>query len=392
MNVHSIPAADAMTHRSLLLPLALLIVLAACKDDDPEPGPSVDVDGPTPYELDIPGNLPPMTIPADNPLTEEGVALGRFLFYDERLSLDSTQSCGTCHAPAFAFTDNGNQFSTGVDGSVGTRNSMALVNLGWGTSFFWDGRSTTLEEQVLEPVVNPIEMHETWPSVVAKLQADPVYPTLFKRAFGSETIDSLRAAKALAQFLRIMVSANSKYDKVERGEAAFTPDEAQGFFLFQAEGGPVGQVIYLPGGGQVVGQGGADCFHCHTNAAGLFTDEQFHNNGLDSVFTDLGRGAITGDPFDMGKFKTPTLRNIALSFPYMHDGRFNSLEEVVDHYNEGGVPSATVDPFMKFTDPDNTMGLTPQKKQQLIAFLNTLTDWEFVNDPEFQDPGPPQLP
>ncbi len=380
-----------MDTRTVVL-LMGLAALASCKPDETEPPTGGGGTGPTPYELDIPANLPPMSVPADNPLTVEGVALGRYLFYDKRLSLDSTQSCATCHAQLFAFTDNGNQFSTGVDGSVGTRNSMALVNLGYSTAFFWDGRSPTLEDQVLHPVINPIEMKESWPHVVAKLQADPAYPTLFKRAFGTDVIDSVNAAKALAQFVRTMVSANSKYDKVQRGEAAFTADEAEGFFLFQAEGGPVGQVIFLPGGGQVVGQGGADCFHCHTNAAGLFTDEQFHNNGLDSQFTDLGRGGVTGDPFDMGRFKTPTLRNIALSHPYMHDGRFATLEEVVDHYDDGGVPSATVDPFMKFTDPDNTLGLTAQKKQQLIAFLNTLTDWEFVNNPAFQDPGPPQLP
>lgn len=380
-----------MKLQSLVALSAMLLLWSGCKPDEPEqPGPAGF--SPTPYDLQLPSNLPPMTIPADNPMTVEGVRLGRFLFYDERLSLDSTQACATCHAPAFAFTDNGTQFSTGIDGSIGTRNSMALVNLGWGTSFFWDGRSPTLEQQVLQPVVNPIEMHEQWPHVVAKLQADPVYPTLFEQAFGSSTIDSLKAAKALAQFLRTMISANSKYDKVQRGEAAFTPDEAEGYFLFQAEGGAVGQIIFLPGGGQVVGQGGADCFHCHTPAAGLFTDEQFHNNGLDSQFTDLGRGAITGDPFDMGRFKTPTLRNVALSGPYMHDGRFTDLQEVIEHYNDGGHASATVDPFMKFTDPDQTLELTPLKKQQVLAFLNALTDMDFVTNPDFQDPGPPQLP
>jgi len=377
----------------LLLAGGLLLGAAACTPDSPDaPSGGGTVHTPTPYDLQVPANFPPMTIPADNPLTEEGVALGRYLFYDERLSLDSSQSCATCHAQLFAFTDNGNAVSTGVDGSVGTRSSMALMNLGWSTAFFWDGRSPTLEDQVLHPVINPIEMKETWPHVVQKLQADPAYPTLYQRAFGTTTIDSVRTAKALAQFLRTMISGNSKYDKVQRGEAAFTPDEAEGFFLFQAEGGPVGQVIYLPGGGQVVGQGGADCFHCHTNAAGLFTDEQFHNNGLDAQFSDLGRGGITGDPFDMGKFKTPTLRNVAVSGPYMHDGRFTTLQQVVDHYDDGGTPSATVDPFMKFTDPDNTLGLTAQKKQQLIAFLNTLTDWEFLTNPLFQDPGPPQVP
>ncbi|MBL8002427.1 MAG: cytochrome-c peroxidase [Flavobacteriales bacterium] len=379
--------------RYYLIAAIVPLLASGCKDDEPaNPSGGGGASTPTPYTLQIPANFPPMNVPANNPMTVEGVELGRFLFYDKRLSLDSSQSCASCHAQAFAFTDNGNAVSTGVDGSVGTRSSMALVNLGWGTSFFWDGRSPTLEDQVLHPVINPIEMKETWPHVVQKLQADPAYPTLFQRAFGSSVIDSVNCAKALAQFLRTMISGNSKYDKVQRGEASFTPDEAEGFFLFQAEGGPAGQVIYLPGGGQVVGQGGADCFHCHTNAAGLFTDEQFHNNGLDATFTDLGRGEVTGDPFDMGRFKTPTLRNVAVSGPFMHDGRFATLEEVIDHYDDGGQPSATVDPFMKFTDPDNTMGLTPQKKQQLLAFLNTLTDWDFLNDPDFQDPGPPQLP
>lgn len=377
----------------LLIAVVVPLLATGCKDDEPA-GPSGGggVYAPTPYTLQIPANFPPMNVPADNPMTVEGVELGRYLFFDERLSVDNSLSCASCHAQSFAFTDSGNAVSTGVNGAVGTRSSMALVNLGWSNSFFWDGRSPTLEDQVLHPVIDPVEMQDSWPNVVQKLQADPAYPTLFQRAFGTQLIDSVNCAKALAQFLRTMISGNAKFDKVQRGEASFTPEEAEGFFLFQAEGGPAGQVIYLPGGGQVVGQGGADCFHCHTSAAGFFTDEQFHNNGLDATFSDLGRGGVTGDPFDMGRFKTPTLRNVAVSGPYMHDGRFATLEEVIGHYNEGGVPSPTVDPFMKFTDPDNTMELTPLKKQQLLAFLNTLTDWEFLNDTDFQDPGPPQLP
>lgn len=375
--------------RFLLLVLISMTLAAACKRDEPEVTPAPGPVG-TPYTLQIPANLPPMSIPADNPMTVEGVTLGRYLFYEERLSANNTQSCGSCHAPAFAFTDSSRAVSTGIDGIAGARSAMALINLGYAASFFWDGRAPSLEGQAFQPVTNPIEMHETWPNAVAKLQADPAYVALFNAAFGSTTIDSTKVAKAIAQFERTMISGNSKYDKVVRGEAAFTPDEAAGLTLFQAEGGPVGQQIFLPGGGFVVGQGGADCFHCHTDAAGLFTDEQFRNNAVQTEpYTDVGRGAITNDPGDIGRFKVPTLRNIMLTAPYMHDGRFATIDEVIDHYNDGGHPGFTVDPFMKFTDPDLTLELTPQKRAQLIAFLNALTDMDFVNNPVFADPGPP---
>ena len=373
----------------LLSSACLALFMVACHPDDEEPPTGGGGTGPTEYDMGVPTNLPPMTQPADNIATVEGVALGRYLFYEERLSGDNTQACGTCHAQIFSFTDNGNQFSQGIDGALGDRNSMALVNLGWGTSFFWDGREPTLEAQAHDPVVNPIEMHETWPNVAAKLQADPAYPPLFAAAFGTTTIDSTLVTKALAQFVRTMISGNSKYDRVYRGEDAFTVDEAVGFELFQKEGGPVGIPIPLPGGGVVIGQGGADCFHCHTAGGNLFTDGQFHNNGLDSEFTDLGRYLVTGNPADSARFKTPTLRNIMLTAPYMHDGRFATMDEVLDHYNDGGHYSSTIDPFMKFTDPDQTLELTPTKRAQLIAFLNTLTDTEFASDPKFSDPGPP---
>ncbi|MCB0791333.1 MAG: c-type cytochrome [Flavobacteriales bacterium] len=359
--------------------MSFLLLMVGCRKEEPE----VEENGfhTTPYDLQIPANLPPMTVPLDNPVTQQGVELGRYLFYDERLSGDNTQACASCHAPAFAFTDHGNQFSEGIDHIKGERNAMALFNLGWGQFFFWDGRAATLEDQILQPVTNPIEMHETWPNAMAKIEADPGYGDLFYAAFGDSHVDSLKVAKAIAQFLRTMISANSPFDKWKRGEGTIPVDAQVGYDLFQLEGG---QPPFIPNG-----QGGADCFHCHTPAGDLFTDEQFHNNALDSVFTDLGRGGVTGDPFDMGKFKTPSLRNIMLTAPYMHDGRFASIDEVLDHYNEGGVPSATVDPFMKFTDPDHTLELTPQKRQQIIAFLNSLTDMEFVTDPRFQDPGEP---
>ena len=276
-----------------------------------------------------------------------------------------------------------NAFSEGIYGIAGERNAMALINLGWGNSVIWDGRAPTLEKQVLEPVINPIERHETWPDAIAKLSASSAYQGLFTAAFGAGSLDSTHAAKAIAQFLRTMISADSPYDKWKRGEGTIPLEAQLGYDLFKLEGG---FPPFIPNG-----QGGADCFHCHTDGAGLFTDEQFHNNALQGPNpTDPGVGGVTGDPFQIGQMKTPTLRNIAVTGPYMHDGRFATLQEVIDHYNEGGEDSPTVDAFMKFVDPDETMELTPQKKAQVIAFLQQLTDTAFLTNPAFSDPGPPQ--
>jgi cytochrome c peroxidase len=317
-----------------------------------------------------------MNIPIDNPLTVEGVELGRKLFYEELLSGDNTQSCASCHSPAAAFSDP-NQFSTGIQGIQGTRNSMALINLGWNNFFFWDGRSKTLEEQVLIPVRDQIEMHNTWTNAVTSLESRVEYRNMFFKAFGEEGIDSTKAAKALAQFLRTMISGSSKYDVMYKYENGYTlnakeqqvfqtvsMDEWQGYSLFKS-------------------LDGADCFHCHNGA--LMQVLKFSNNGLDASFSDLGRGAITGNPADNGKFKVPTLRNIALSAPYMHDGRFSSLEEVVDHYSFGIQNSSTIDPLIEFAFQGGVQ-LNPTQRAQLIAFLNTMTDWDFVTNPAFQDP------
>lgn len=364
-------------HHFALLVMAMMVLMAACKPDKEEDDPDTGFQT-TPYTLAIPPNFPPMTIPADNPMTEEGVRLGRFLFYEERLSGNNAMSCASCHAPQFAFTDHGTRFSVGIDGIAGTRNSMAMQNLGWEQRFFWDGRAMSLEEQILEPVENPIEMHETWPNAIAKLQSDPGYVALFQDAFGASA-DKFKAAKAMAQFLRTMISGNSRFDQFQRGEIQPTPEEALGIQLTQQEGGFPPEV---PGG-----QGGADCFHCHPHGGARFTDGIMRNNGLDAEFTDLGLGGVTGLPEDMGVFKVPTLRNVALTAPYMHDGRFNTLEEVIEHYNSGGHPSPTISVFMKYTT--GGLQLTPEKKAQLLAFLNMLTDMEFVNNPAFQDPGTP---
>ena len=365
-----------------------ILALAACNPD--EDAPVAPTGTGTPYTLTLPANLPPMSFPADNPLTVEGIRLGRFLFYDERMSGNNGMSCASCHSPSLAFTD-GKPVSKGIDSIAGTRSAMPLINLGYAQFFFWDGRAASLEQQILEPVKNVIEMHDTWPNTMSKLQADAAYPTLFERAFGTDHIDSLLVAKAVAQFIRTMVSGNSPYDRFKRNEGTLSLDASAGYELFTKEGGAIGQIIPVVGSTPVIGQGGADCFHCHTDAAGLFTDEQFHNNGIDTVFTDPGRAGVTNDPADMAKFKTPTLRNIMVTAPYMHDGRFTTIDEVLDHYNSGGHASPTVDPFMKFTDPEIDLGLTLTKRMQIKAFLESLTDDEFLGNPAFQDPGPPTL-
>ncbi len=365
----------------LLSLLAMMLVQQGCRPDTDTPESTPAGHSATPYALEIPLNFPPMPIPADNPLTVEGVRLGRHLFYEPRLSGNNTMSCGTCHMQSHSFSDPA-QFSTGIDGIQGFRQSMPLINMGWEDHFFWDGRASTLELQVLMPVRDPIEMHETWTNAVSKLQSDPAYVGLFSKAFGVTTVDSMQAAKAIAQFVRTMISGNSKFDRYMRGDESLTIQEQLGFQLTILEGGNPPAVPF--------GQGGADCFHCHPHGGGRFTDGMIRNNGLDpeSAWTDLGLGALTGQPQDRAKFKTPTLRNIALTAPYMHDGRFQTLEEVIEHYNSGGHASSTVDPNMKYTT--GGLGLTAEKKQNLLAFLNTLTDWDFINDQRFTDPGPPQ--
>jgi len=342
--------------------LSGLLLISACSKDDVPQNPG-EVYDPTPYQLVIPQGYPDMVIPDDNPMTVEGVALGRQLFYDSILSGDNTQSCGSCHAPAFNFSDNGKRFSEGITGEMGTRNSMPVMNVGWMEDLFWDGRAKGLEDQALEPVPNPIEMHQEWPDAMDKLNNHPDYPDLFFKAFGTKTIDSIMVVKAIAQFERTMISSNSKWDRYLRGEVTLTQAESRGFEIFFTEKG--------------------DCFHCHATI--LFTDNLPHNNGLDSVNTDLGYGDITKNPLDNGKFKTPTLRNIIFSAPYMHDGRFQTLEEVVDFYSEGVNWSPTVDPLMKKVNQGGVR-LTDEEKQNLIAFIKTLTDTTFINNPDFSNP------
>lgn len=354
-----------MSCRSVTIFFCVVVVLlsgiTSCKKTE-EPSSDCVSDEPTLIAIKRPARFPALPDFSSNPITVEGVALGKKLFYDPILSGDGTQSCGSCHNAAFAFTDNGKRYSKGIDGTEGNRNSMALINLIWEKDLFWDGRSKNLIDQAFEPIRNPIEMYSSWPVAVSKLQADASYPDLFCKAFGTRTIDSTLVAKAIAQFESTLISSNSKFDKFVRGEVNLSPSELNGFQIYSTERG--------------------DCFHCHNQTDMTFTDRDFHNNGLDETFTDLGLGAITKNPTDNGKFRTPTLRNLVFTAPYMHDGRFNTIEEVVEHYNSGGKPSATVDPLMKKVGVG--LNLSPTDKQDLINFLKTLTDSAFVQNPAFK--------
>lgn len=347
--------------------LVFLVLLTACEKNDESTTPQYVA---TPAPLEVPAvfqnQILPPVIPGDNPQTVEGVALGKKLFFDPILSADNTQACASCHRPENAFTDP-RKFSIGIDGSVGKRNSMPLFNMAWNYNgeFFWDGSASSLEDQIFEPVTNPIEMNNTWLAATASLQNHPDYPELFERAFGTTTVDSVLVSKAIAQFMRTLISANSKFDRAQLGLVELTPQEENGLNVFLDEGR-------------------GDCFHCHGLPANpLWTDNIYHNNGLDEDFNDLGRGNITGDPREFGLFKSPSLRNLKFTAPYMHDGRFETLEEVINHYSEGLQFSTTIDPLMK-TINEGGVQLTENDKADLKAFLLTLSDDSFINNPDFK--------
>jgi len=329
-----------------------LLFVACDKGED-------EVPAATPYALVIPQGLPPMNIPTNNPLTVEGVALGKRLFYDAILSANNTQSCASCHLQETGFSET-TQYSTGIDGIEGNRNAMPLINLGWQTKFFWDGGANGLESQVIGPITNPIEMHETMANVVAKLNAHAEYPDLFKAAFGSADATSQNIIRAIAQFERTLISGNSKYDQYMRGEVLFTFQELNGKAIFED-------------------MDKGDCVHCHSMGS-TFSDFEFRNTGLDSIPVDEGRYLITLNSSDRGKFKTPSLRNVELTAPFMHDGRFQTLLECVQHYNTGFRYSANLDPNLSFAVKGR---MTQQEMEDLVAFMKTLTDTEFVNNPAF---------
>jgi cytochrome c peroxidase len=317
----------------------------------------------TPFEFQMSATFPIPDLPRDNPLLVERVGLGEKLFFEKRISINDQQSCADCHVPEKAFTD-GLKIARGAEGRFGPRNSMPLFNLAWKKDFFWDGRAKSLREQVLEPIQNPIEMHQTLTNLVVKLaNGTNNYPALFVAAFGSPEITAEKISLALENYLLTLTSFDAKFDRVLRGEEKFKAEEQRGFELFSTE--------YDPRRGQY----GADCFHCHGGP--LFQSQSFANNGLDSNYSDLGRAKVTGKDSDKGKFATPSLRNVALTAPYMHDGRFKSLAEVVEHYATGVKRSATLDPNLA-KHPDGGVPLSAADKRALVAFLRTLTDAQFT--------------
>lgn len=359
--------------------ILFLLPFMGCKKDMPDP---MDTKGDLSYipfdpvlmEAPRPQGYPRMQVPEDNPLTEAGVELGRFLFYDPILSEDSTVSCATCHPQSGVFTDLA-PVSTGIFGQMGTRSAMTIVDVGFfNNGLFWDGRIHTLEEQVIDPVVSPFEMGEEWFDIEDKLQRHPFYPEMIRRAFGilnKDEIDRSHVTASISQFMRTIVNqGNSKFDKVfaPGSTTIFTDEELNGYDMF-FDISPS-----LPD---------AECGHCHN--APLFTTNEFFNNGvqmpLDSLeFEDNGKGKVTARKFDNGKFRAPSLRNIALTAPYMHDGRFATLEEVIEHYNSGGHFAENLDPLIR------PLHLTEEQKSELLAFLHTLTDTTILHVEKFSNP------
>ena len=308
--------------------------------------------------------------PAHNPVTDAGATLGRVLFYDKRLSLNQSISCASCHQQAHGFSDPA-KFSVGFDGGLTGRNSMGLANARWylRRAFFWDERAATLEIQVLQPIQNAVEMGMSLPVLETRLAAEPFYADLFTRAFGTSAVTSDRIARALAQFVRSIVSTSAKYDAgVTSNFANFTAQEA------------LGRQIY---NGQV---GNATCLACH-GTDNFVPGPGINNNGLENPYTDKGLGEVTGRPQDEGLFKVPSLRNIAFTAPYMHDGRFATLEEVVEFYNSGITAHPNLSPPLRNGNgTPRRLNLTAAQKAALAAFLRTLSDTSLPTDARFSDP------
>ena len=313
--------------------------------------------------ITIPHNWPkPSYNFKKNPLNKNTIALGRQLFYDPILSRNDQISCASCHLNATSFTHIDHALSHGIEDRIGTRNSPVLINLAWSTSFMWDGSVNHLDVQALAPIENPLEMDLKIADAVNKLKSSKKYRALFYDAFGDSSATGEHTLKALSQFMLTLVSSNSKYDKVMRKEKglSFSENEQKGYELFKI-----------------------NCASCHTEP--LFTSGKFENNGLepDSLLKDMGRMGITKKPADSLKFKVPTLRNCELSYPYMHDGRYKSLQMVLFHYSSGIHHSKTLANQLTENIP-----LTEQDKRDLIAFLKTLTDRDFLKNPKFAYPKP----
>lgn len=339
-----------------ILILSAMILFSACQKTELEKGPEAAI-------LSFPDYFPAPDLSAGNPLTKEGIALGRMLFFDKRLSASNQISCATCHQPDLAFTDGVSFSRAGESGNALHRHTPALINLAWvHKGLFWDGGSTNLESQAFGPLTHPDEMRQDLFELVAELRADRNYPSLFRKVFGDTTLKTGYIVQALAQFQRTLISAGSKYDQVKQQKAVFSASEEKGFRIVQEK-----------------------CGGCHPSP--LFTDNDFHNNGIDADFSNTafegiyqGRYRISYDPQDLGKFRTPTLRNIMITAPYMHDGRFADIDEVLDHYSSGIHVSSTLDSKI----PLSGFQLSPEDKTAVVHFLKCLNDPAFIQNPEFR--------
>ena len=340
------------TYSLLLTAVFLFIVIEACRKSDL-------FKNTTPVSFNIPQDFPPTVYNfQENPLNQQTIALGRQLFYEGRLAKDGITSCGSCHNQIAAFTSYDHDLSHGYNNSHTRRNAPVLFNLAWYKEFQWDGSSNTLESITLKHINSPLDMGGTMTDAVRRIETDTLYKRLFREAYGSERVTSQRILKALTQFMVQMVSANSKYDKVKRGEAIFTPNEQIGYQVFQI-----------------------NCSSCHKEP--LFTDFSYRNIGLtmDHHLEDKGRMEVRGNRSDSLKFRVPTLRNIMASSYYAHDGRFPLVRNVINHYRTGIVASSTLDPFLT-----NGIDLTDADVDYLISFLRTLADSTLLTNPNYSQP------
>lgn len=344
--------------RKLIQVCLVALFFASCQEDVQLPQNEI-----IPFE--VPSNFPaPHYNLESNPITQKGFELGKKLFQDGRLSSDGVVSCSFCHQQSSGFTHHGHQFSHGVENRRGTRNSQPIQNMAFQKEFGWDGATFHLDLFPIIPITNPDEMNETVTNVIQKIENDNAYRNLYRQAFDNGLVNAENTFKALSQYMLLMVSANSKYDKYIRNEdgVVFNQQETNGMQTFQQK-----------------------CAVCHTSD--LFTDDAFRNNGLqiNPVLNDLGRMRVTLEEEDKYKFKVPSLRNVALTAPYMHDGRFGSLESVLNFYQHGVQDTENLDPILKHSDGSLGIDLNEEEKENLIIFLNTLTDEEFINDERFSE-------
>lgn len=341
-----------------LVIVLLFPILLSCSNDDEQEYQNIPID------FQVPSNFPPLAYDlANNPLTEKGFELGKKLFYDGRLASDGLVSCGFCHIQEDAFTHHGHTVSHGVNNNVGNRNTPPIQNLAFQTAFMWDGATTHLDLQPIIPFSSPLEMNGNFSDAIIMMKGDANYRKLFKQAFPDGAINSENMLKALGQFMVMVTSSNSKFDKYRRNEPGGTLsiNELEGYEIFNNK-----------------------CASCH--ATDIFTDNSYRNNGLpvNPAVNDIGRYRVTELEQDLYKFKVPSLRNIEKTAPYMHDGRFFTLDAVLNHYSSGVVNSSTLDASL---NNSGALGipLSASEKTKLIAFFKTLTDNEFLTNPKYAE-------